>query len=71
MVITIKLKWVLRHVRRVEREKHGLIVLLSLQAGNTLESDEKAGKKVYKALCQRAKRAIRRTVNLADAWDMA
>ena len=48
MFITTKLKRVLRHVQQVAR----LTLLLSMQAEDPTNCDEKAGKKIYKLLCQ-------------------
>ena len=48
MFITTKLKHVLRHVQRVAR----LTLLLSMPVENPLDCNEKAGKKIFKSLCQ-------------------
>ena len=48
MFLTVKLLHVLRHVRRVAR----LTLLLSMPVENPADYNEKAGKKIFRSLCQ-------------------
>ena len=48
MFLTVKLMHVLRHVRRVAQ----LTLLLSMPIENPPEVNEKAGKKIFRTLCQ-------------------